>query len=506
MNNHHETNGNFFPQESLHASFSQESQTQEGDIFHKKKRWILFGSLVLVGILLIVLGNLFSENDSKEQQQLADMFSKNALIWVQQEEKYGCIDSKGQFVLPAKYDSFTPFYGDYAKVLLTTKENGVTKQEYQVIDKKGNPKFSATYDGDIKYYEASGVWVIHGSLYDANLKKLTNDDIQINAEKSGYFIWDSKDRTKAGIVTATGKISYTYTFSNGENYLGFTPSNSSMYNTLKQNYCVVNVRKNLEDERYAIVNCDTGKTVYDYTNQSISPNVNNIFKVYDKNNRYNVQSILYIQDDKIFYQTSDKNIDLFYNTISNYIQIRDNSKDYNSQYSYLDVTTGKISKTKPSSADDITVDLNEWEKFAKVKKFNCGSSYGLISGDTIKLSCEWDNIEYFGMTIYQYLSKQGKEYVLVQKGGKTYLMNLKGRKKVAEFNSDSINTDKNSSFISYLDKEAKEYVFYNLITGKSTRIDGNGNCFVNLFPNYMTAAKDGKRNYYNIDLELIYSK
>ena len=295
-------------------------------------------------------------------------------------------------------------------------------------------------------------------------------------------------------MTPTGKITYTYNFAEGESYIQVTPSIVDA--TLKDIYC----RVSIESNKYGIVNCNTGKIIYDYTDKFIFSEGNNIFSVNSKEN-YELITILYIQNDKIIYQSSSEQVSLDYSG-NGYITINDKNKNNSERYSYIDLSTGQITTTKPSYP--IIPSIDEWEEFTNLQKFNCSNGYGLKNGENIIIPCEWSSIEYFDLSIYKYLSSIDKEYVIAEKNNKTYLINLKNGKSEAEFNTTQIYKNSESPFIYYTDSVTGRQEIYNLITEKS--MSAGKNTTISTYMNYITLEENGALNYYNNNLKLIYTE
>ena len=283
-------------------------------------------------------------------------------------------------------------------------------------------------------------------------------------------------------MNKSGKITYTYQFEDGEDYFSVDPSHTD--ESLKDTYCRVNV----ENEKYAIVNCNTGKVIYDYTKDYISEHSDNIFEISDKKT-YSFIEKLYIQDDKIIYKITDKRDSLYYYETGKYVQITDYDKPYNEKYSYIDITTGEISKEKPKNTEQKTL-TNEWEKYTKMQKFNCSNGYGIMSGDTIKLQCEWSNIYYFDLELYKYLSARGKNYIMAKKDDKTYIINLKTNKTEAELNAGYIYNSDGSTFVSYTDAETKKKVYYNWNKEIEKTKNGNNNTDLDIIKKKIEALEE----------------
>ena len=387
----------------------------------KSSKPILIIILVIVAIIIaIFLAKKFLIKATPKDKKISSLYSKDTPIKVLKNKKYGYIDQKGNFVIEPKYDDATEFYGDYAIVEATGKIDDNEVKLYQVIDKKGNVKATAKFSDDIKYIDEYDIWIIEEKLYDGTLKKISPDNLKIRYQGNGYLSWEDISAKKAGIMKNNGKITYTYNFKEKESYIGIDVDDID--ESLKEKYC----RITIENKKYAIVNCDTGKVVYDYTDNYISNQDDNIFEVSTKDD-YKFISIMYIQNDKIMYESSNDKVSLDYYPDGRYLIIEDYTKDYDEKYSYLDLKTGKQTNKRPES-EDKTEKLDEWEKLTKTQKFSCNSGYGIMSGKTVKIPCEWSDIEYLELPLYKYLSSIGKEYIIGGKNNKSYLINLKDGK------------------------------------------------------------------------------
>lgn len=263
--------------------------------------------IVVIAIILAIGGYLLFTKKSKNKltTDISAIFDSDQPIVVKKGKKYGYIDIDGNILIEPKYDNATSFNGNYAIVRL----DGT----YQVIDRKGEMKIETTYSNDIKYVSDHKVWIIKNKLYDSDLKQLTEEDKVVSYEDNGYLSWTNSNQ--AGIMNTKGKITYTYNFKDGESYLGFTSSDTD--DSLENHYC----RVTLDNKKYAIVNCDTGKVIYDYTDKYIYSEDDNIYTLYADSGYNSKASVVYIQNDKIAYQSSNPEVELDYS--NGYIIIKD---------------------------------------------------------------------------------------------------------------------------------------------------------------------------------------
>ena len=468
---------------------------------NNNKKIILIVSIALVVIAITIVGvKVFSGKKDKSKGAEA-LISFDDPIRVKKDDKYGYIDSKGNFIVEPKYTYADFFHSGYA---IVSERNG-----NQLIDSKGNVIVSTRTD-EVKYLESSNKWIINEQLFDSSMKKLSADDVKVYFDKydnKNYLGWSSKNAV--GIMTTDGKI--TYTRECKESDCIFPSLDESFTDDgLKDRYCIF--------ELTSIVNCDTGKVVYETSENVIFKSDNNIFYAEDHN--YEVLFRMYIQDDKVFYKTDSKNVHISYD--NGFLKIRDSSKEYDSMYTYIDLSTGKVTDKDTGYLSKEKSDVkDEWEKYTKLTKVSCDNFVGLKSGDSVKLPCVWKNIKYFNLKLYKALSYMGKEYVIAD-GGKIYLLNLKDGTTGAEFNTSlyDFKTYPNSTFIAYKESKTKNIVIYNLITGKSISLENQSmynisegvdssvsgsSSYIGMDWNYIIVKENGKLNYYNMDLELIYT-
>ncbi len=478
----------------INNNFSNNQITNNVTNNKSKKKLLLLIAGILILVIAIVIFATYKFFGNKNSE-INEIFSDSVLIRVKKDDKYGYINLDGKFVLEPIYIKATAFQGNYAVVKTVVNEEGINGEIYQLIDKEGNARAQAKYDSDIKYISEYDIWIINDQLYNSSLKKLSSDNVKVEYEKYGYLKWEDINKKSAGIMDTSGKVTYTYNYQSGEYYFSVTPSYTAP--TLTERYCITNIN----NEKYGIVNCDTGKVVYDYTKNHISDEYDNMFEV-SKRNPWEFLTLMYVQNNKIAYQTNSKNVDLDYFS-SGYVQIYDTDKDYSNRYSYLDVKTGNISSSQPSS-DNSNINLNEWETLTGITTKSCNNGYGLVKGEEEILPCEWYSIDYFDTLLYQYLISKGKNYVITRKNNKTYIVDLKNGKVVEEFNTLNVHKDGTSTFIYYNDSSTNDKIIYNLVTGRTMKTTTNNS--LSVYPNYITIKENNKRNYYNMDLKLIYTE
>lgn len=460
--------------------------------------FIVIGAIV-IAIIAIVGFIFFAPNgkENKEKKSINNKFDPEKLIVVKQNDKYGYINSKGKMVIAAKYESATVFNNNHAVVRAEISEDGMTKSVYQVIDEKGKVKKQT--EGYIQYVEDSNMWIIDRELYDSSMKKVSPADVKVEPADEGYFVWINPKKNNGGIMNDKGKITYTYQFQAGESYINIEPS--EVDESLKETYC----RVNIENDKYAIVNCDNGKVVYDFTTKYVAAENNNIFEI-NKPDSYDDESYIYFQNDKIAYKTDDPdNVSISY--YPGYLYIRDYSKTYSEgKYTYLHLDTMQIKSEKPESLPDEDEDLDEWEQHTGLKKLYQNGKYGLSNDTEIALPAEWERIDYLDVDLYKYLKGKNKNYVYTKKDNNWYLVNLSEKKAIQEFKTSYLYDEEESTFIYYTDSDTDNKKVYNLLSNKSLNVPSGTS--LEIYSNYVTIKDNSSKTlkYYNTNLELIFTE
>ena len=128
-----------------------------------------------------------------------------------------------------------------------------------------------------------------------------------------------------------------------------------------------------------------------------------------------------------------------------------------------------------------------------------------MNDEVITLPCEWDRLTYLETDLYKYLDSNGKKYIYGKKDEKWYLIDIKEKKAIVEFNASYIYNDiYNTTFIYYTDETTNIKKVYNLLTNKSLTVDKNKT--LRVYSNYIT-LKDTENEilkYYNTDMKMIF--
>lgn len=462
---------------------------------NKKIIFTFIAIILLIGIIAIIVIKL-SYKGNLENNEIIKKYNSNSLIAVKKDDMYGYIDTNGKFKIEPQFISAKDFDGDYA--IVTTKDDA-GKKVYAIIDASGNIKASSTSYNGIKKNSISGYWLVDDKLYDLSFNLASNENIA--NERNNYYSYNNRELNQAGIIDPYGKKTYTYNLKENEYSLGVFVSKINKYQ--KNRYCSVSISA----KKYAIVNCDTGKVIYDFVKKNIFPTDYNVFEVSDiDSNGTNPDINMYIHDDEIVYSTEDKNINLKNHDDKDfgYMSIEDNSQSFENRYKYFLYDSKKIVSELPKSEYEIDFS-NVWEEYTKIKKFGCNTGYGLMKDEKVIVPCEWSNIEFLYLDNYLYLLSNKKNYILTKKDDKISIYDINNNKVVKELNTSYVSQYTNSILLEYKDKDTNLTTLYNPLNNKEIKFD-ELNINVSCFPNYFYAIKKGQKDYYNMDFQLIYSE
>lgn len=462
----------------------------------KSKKFLLIIAIVVILAILLAVGFVMykKSNSSMQNSELAKYSDSSSLIEVKKDGKYGYINMDGKFVVKPLYEEVLGYNDKYAVVKSSTSVTSDKSEVYQLIDFDGNVKMSSDSMYGFIYNEEYKTWLANGAIYDNNLKRITNDDIDVRLATSGFYSWTNKSKTEGGIIRADGKITFTYKFEDKNNTSIDVEAPISFDEEIKEKYCIVTV----PNSKYGVVNCNTGKIVYDFSSKKISTISNNIFDVYDGSYSNKVLTF-YAQNNKIMYQSSYKGAKIFYK--SGYLSIYDENGSL-----YYDTKNDKKLEERPSVFDNLLgkSDKEEFSEFTGITEFSCDKGkVNLKKNDKELLSCEWSEIAYIDIDLYKYLLSNNKNYILGIKDDKYYIVDIDKNKIISEF--DTYYFDRDSSlFIFYIDSNSKKRVLYSWLNGNKIELSKESS--YEKFSNYVTVTENGKTKYYNSNLKLIYTE
>jgi hypothetical protein len=447
-----------------------------------KKVAILGGAVVVLAVAAVIVLPMIFKGDEKVEYA-KEYFDENKPIKIAEKGLYGFINTKGEKIVEPKYSSVGTYYGDYAVVTKTSSEN---ESKRMVINKKGEVILTSESSyGTFEYIADSGVWLLDRRLYNKSMKPITSETVKVSSIGSGYFEYSDEVDGTTGIMTGTGKKTYTDANNGLFDYVSIDASTVSAPE-LKDVYCKIN----RDNKTYGIVNCANGKMVYDFTTDYISVQSNNVFKiqdeVFDLDGDY---EYVYIEGNKVAYTVQKGEISYEGNSI-----LRINDSD--DETKYYNIKDKKILEERPST-EDLLVGL---------KAVKCPNGrYGIKDGDKEITGCNWDDVNSFGDPFYTYAKSKGKELLIVRKENKTMIYDVKKGETTATFDTSYISggTGGSSIFVYYTESDGKNKVVYDVLTDKSQKFDKDA--YISTYSNYFTVTEKNKINYYNTDFEMIYS-
>ena len=302
-----------------------------------------------------------------------------------------------------------------------------------------------------------------------------------------------------------GKSTYKYKFDTEDFYFyadveDENDINDEVYAVVTINYTPDNATDEIEKE--AIISCKSGKVIYDFTEESIFAEDDNIFEIIhidesDEDTEYTTISALYIEGDKIEYKV-DANVEMeFYREEDKILEIDYSNEDKEEYYSLETKQTYTSISDVPSSDSEEVIEGIDYRIYEE------GSDYGIILNDKIILEAEYDDIEFLPINLYLYLQeKENKHIVLLEKDESIVVRNLKNNKDLFTFNATYVKTDYDSSFIYANDKTTQEKVVYNCISEKTMNFSKDSKITTN--SNYIIVKENNTETYYNTDFKEIY--
>lgn len=485
---------------SIQNNISTELNTNNNAISKnnsKSKTILIVCIIALIVVTLLIGGFIIYKHKTNVilNDELAKYNDSNVLIPIKKDKKYGYINTDGKVVVKPLYKNVYVYSDKYVVVKNSLGTSNNDKEAYQLIDFEGNIKMSSKSESDFIYNNKYKTWYINDTIYDKNLKKITDDNIIINkSTNNNYYSWINKSKTEGGIIRADGKITFTYKFKNLSNPGIYVETSNLEDGELKEMYCIVN---NLYKE-YAVVNCNTGKIIYDFTNYNIRTVHNNIFDVFDGSISNHVLSF-YAESEKIIYKSTDKNSKIAYR--KGYLIIYENN-----DYVYYDVKNNKKLDKPPKVYENLLElsDQDEFEYFTGISESNCDNGKKNLNKDGKELlSCEWSYFRYININLYKYLLTKKKNYIIAIKDMNYYIVDIDKNQIVSNLDASYI-LDDETPFIIYSEKDTKKDLVYSLISNEKIEISSDSSYEKNTV--YLKVTTNGKSKYYNNKLKLIYSE
>ncbi len=445
-----------------------------------KEKFVCYLIIAFLFISIIVITNTNNKNSLYNDKT----YDQNTPIIIQENNKYGYIDSKtGNFIIKPKYSYAERFYGDYALVKVNKKGNNY----YRIIDKNDLKKIEFETFVNYEYIKENNMWLIDGKLYDNYFSSVYSDDYFVEYLYKNLYLYKNENKNESGI------------FDNKKNELfKFEGTNIIIdKNNITDNNIVVNV-----NNTYYLCDIKTKKIIYKVKDNEYEMSLfkNNIIYLSSNNN----SKFIVFNNGKNIYETTDnvENIDI----IDDYI-ILDYGYNYSKnekkqRYYYYNIKKGELSKTNPNLKNN---DENEFG-YDVVYKNN---KEGLLKDGKKVLETSYDEIKFINKDLFDYISYMtNKELVILNSNKKLEIYNLKKKKIIKTFelsNNSYIKVIDNTPYIKIKTNEQdKKVIFYNMITNKAKVFDEYDSYHVDT--NYIIIKKDNHDIYYNSKFNKIYEK
>ena len=479
---------------------SQQTKKLNQNLLKKVLVIIFIVIILLLLFILIIKFNAKHKNMSSSSINKDNLYNLDRPILIKEGDKYGYIDSNGKILIAPKYYHAEEFNNGYALVLDT--------DYYNIIDKTGKIILnSPTYDKP-EYIKDYGIWIVSNVLYNSKLQKIFPEGITVDYDEYGILEYRDSSNNETGIANYNGKKIYKC-------------NNNSVYFSISKSqdddmYAIVECGEN--DSKKQIVSLNSGKVVYSIKNDknySLYASSNGIFWLYNKEKKAN-ETYMFFKDNKLQYKTDDKVEDIsLYNDQVLKINYGDDyeKKGKKQRYYYYNYKKKKI--VDYSEIEDVELSGSDYLMFVNhnYKIVSGDNGYGLNVDNKIKIPTEYDRIEFLYYDLFKYIKKtKNQELVLAKKDGatdkKTDLINVKNKKIVASFNTNSVYHYNDNTFLIVQTTEEnsnhiKKTVIYNLLTGKTFTVPDDSTS--ELYSNYVVIeSKDGKKTFYNTKFNKIY--
>jgi len=500
----------------------KEKSSAQKPAAHRRKRSTIPKDLLIKGgasillVVIIVLGIIFIPKLFKKEETAKtaeELFDESIYIAVKENGKYGYINLKGDMKISPQFYRASDFEGDYA--LAETKDDEKNEIQKVIIDRKGETRLVLNKYDDAYYNEESHMWEIGAKLYNDKLKALLDDNQYIYDNNSGYYIVATIDDAIAEENKETGisasminsktvkQDSFELLNRDGKSIHHFdTPVKNlkvaSISEIKDESYCGVNL-----EDKAVILNCENGKTIKDDIEGEIDGDDYTSFTL-RKDGRRNGAIVL--ANNKVIAEMSSEwpEVSLRESKDGYYYELEEEDSDKTQYYIFKE---DKITEEAPEGSQSSTR-MSEWESYTGYTIISCADGYGIMSDTKQTIPCEYRRIQTPSPIVYEFLKSKGKDYVIGNKDDKSYLLNTKNGKVVREFNSSSVNFERNSSFIIYDISDDKK-VIENLVTGKSAEFNKDIRYYS--FPMYVRIRNTDDNNkdiydYYDKNLKKFYTE
>ena len=219
------------------------------------------------------------------------------LIKIEENRKFGYIDSEGTIVTRCKYTYGSDYYKGYAIVKNTNNLYGILNGKGVLEVPFGNYQYVGLFGGRYIVSKITGDG-LKQALLDSKLEELTGFKYDsISYAKNGMYLF-TRDETM-GILNKEGKEIYTFKVDEvDDRNIDIEISDVTEDLPLGERYAKVKI-----NDSSTIINLETGKEVYTYTLKNINVLDNNVFFIKGETDEDNSTYIV-INDNQVKYKTS----------------------------------------------------------------------------------------------------------------------------------------------------------------------------------------------------------
>jgi hypothetical protein len=456
-------------------------------VFSNKKAfyWLVGVSAVLLVAAVVVLGVLRPFQTIVLGVNVNQRFDQNQLIPFNEGGLYGYMDVKGKVAVSPRFEKAQAFHGKYALVTAGDKD--------AIINKKGEVQIEASRE-TIFYDEISQTWLAGGTLYSPNLKRISKNRFDIRQGSRGLYPYAEGDE-KYGVMNASGKSIYD---------CGNSPCTVEVSVAIKELPNAYALVSSSNGSR-VVINAKNGKKILEYGNGTeVEVQDNNIFAVSSYTDGKQATFYRYIEKNKVAVEAEEGVVFSLFDAKNKYFLTDFGEawadKKRSSRYAFY--RQGEDSFFSTTARKALTVD----EMTTGLARAHCGDNkYGINSGDTEVLKCEYDDVELLDASLFIFLKKRvGQEIVVLKGNGKYTLYDIK-KSKILMSTEAPIQVADDSPFFASYDSNSEKVMVYNAITGATQQLPTSGATSWTQGANYFSVNSTGRIRYFNNRLEEIKS-
>jgi hypothetical protein len=443
---------------------------------------LMIASTVVLVAAVVVFGVIRPFRTMVLGVNVNQRFDQNQLIPFKENGLFGYMNTKGKVVISPRFDKAGSFTGRYAIVTSGDKD--------KIINREGDVQVEALRDS-VFYEPVSQTYLAGGTLYNANLKRVSKNKFDVRQGSRGLYPYAEGD--KHGIMNARGKTIYDCGNSSCEVTV------STTVKELSDAYALISIKAGSK----VIVNAKNGKKVLEYGNQTeVEIKDNNIFAVMSTDNGKAATFYRYIENNKVAVEAEDGVVFSLFDPKNHYFLTDFGEgwadKNRSSRYAFYrqkDNTFFTTAARRALSIDELATGLS---------RSNCGDNkYGINSGDSEVLKCEYDDIELLDAPLFVFLEKRvGQRIVILKKDNKYTLYDI-NKNKILMSTESPIQISKDSPFFAAYDNKSEKVMVYNAITGATQQLSTSDATSWTQGANFFSINSAGKIRYYNNRLEEI---